>query len=187
MMAARVASDEKQMKAAALAPVPPPAAAQIAAANQATAVPAAGNVGRKQVAAEAGRAAPAAAPGRDKRDLETDLATVSAPGGTAMWRFGARGRLARSVDAGASWHAQASGVTADLLAGAALSPFTCWIVGASGTVLLTTDGERWESRPLPLAVDLVAVEASSARAATVTTRDGRRFQTLDAGLTWSPK
>jgi hypothetical protein len=33
----------------------------------------------------------------------------------------------------------------------------------------------------------VAVEASSARAAIVTTRDGRRFETLDAGLTWSQK
>jgi photosystem II stability/assembly factor-like uncharacterized protein len=76
-------------------------------------------------------------------------------------------------------------VTTDLLAGAAPSPATCWIVGTAGTVLLTTDGERWERRPFPLTVDLVAVSASSARAAIVTTRDGRRFETLDAGLTWS--
>ena len=54
-------------------------------------------------------------------------------------------------------------------------------------MLLTTDGERWTLLPFPLAVDLVAVEATSARIATVTTRDGRRFETLDAGLTWSPK
>jgi hypothetical protein len=54
-------------------------------------------------------------------------------------------------------------------------------------VLLTTDGERWERRPFPLPVDLAAVEASSARAAAVTTRDGRRFETLDGGATWNSR
>jgi photosystem II stability/assembly factor-like uncharacterized protein len=93
----------------------------------------------------------------------------------------------RSGDAGETWHTQTSGVTAELLAGAAPSPATCWIVGAAGTVLLTTDGERWDRRPFPLAVDLVAVEASNARAATVTTRDGRRFDSIDGGLSWSRK
>jgi photosystem II stability/assembly factor-like uncharacterized protein len=82
---------------------------------------------------------------------------------------------------------QASGVKADLLAGAAPAPRVCWVVGTAGTVLLTVDGERWERRPFPVAVDLVAVEASSARAATVAARDGRRFATRDAGLTWTPK
>jgi photosystem II stability/assembly factor-like uncharacterized protein len=61
------------------------------------------------------------------------------------------------------------------------------VVGAAGTVLLTTDGERWERRPFALAVDLAAVEALSVRAATITTRDGQRFETLDGGQTWSPK
>jgi photosystem II stability/assembly factor-like uncharacterized protein len=78
-------------------------------------------------------------------------------------------------------------VTVDLKAGAAPSPATCWIVGAAGTVLLATDGERWERRPFPVVVDLMAVTASSSRAAIVTTRDGRRFETVDAGLTWSLK
>jgi len=54
-------------------------------------------------------------------------------------------------------------------------------------VLLTQDGEHWTLIPFPLAADLAAVQASNARVATVTTRDGRRFETLDAGLTWSPK
>jgi photosystem II stability/assembly factor-like uncharacterized protein len=78
-------------------------------------------------------------------------------------------------------------VTVDLKAGAAPSPATCWIVGAAGTVLLTTDGERWDRRPFPIPVDLTAVAASSAYAAVVAARDGRRFETLDAGLTWSLK
>jgi hypothetical protein len=140
-----------------------------------------------RVASEEKRTPPAAATRRNARNLEAGLTTVSAPGGTVLWMFGAGGRLSRSGDAGATWHEQSSGVTVDLKAGAAPSPATCWIVGAAGTVLLTTDGERWERRPFPLAVDLAAVEASSARAAAITTRDGRRFETLDAGLTWSLK
>jgi hypothetical protein len=144
-----------------------------------------------RVASEEQRTPPAApravAMRQDAHKVETSLTTVSAPGGTVIWRFGAGGRLSRSGDAGDTWHEQPSGVTTDLLAGAAPSPATCWIVGASGTVLLTTDGEHWERRPFPQAADLVAVTASSARAAIVTARDGRRFETLDAGLTWSPK
>jgi photosystem II stability/assembly factor-like uncharacterized protein len=60
-------------------------------------------------------------------------------------------------------------------------------VGAAGTVLLTQDGDRWERRPFPLAVDLTSIEARNTRNATVTTRDGRRFATLDGGATWIPR
>jgi hypothetical protein len=185
MMAARVASEEKRTPPAAPAAAPPPAGGQLAAAQQAPVVIVGADATRKQAVAEADRAV--AATRRDSRNLEAGLTTVSAPGGTVLWMFGAGGRLSRSGDAGATWHEQSSGVTVDLKAGAAPSPATCWIVGAAGTVLLTTDGERWQRRPFPLAVDLAAVTASSARAAIVTTRDGRRFETLDAGLTWSPK
>ncbi len=51
-------------------------------------------------------------------------------------------------------------------------------------MLLTVDGEHWERRPFPSSIDLAGVRATDARSATVTTRDGRRFQTTDAGLTW---
>lgn len=137
--------------------------------------------------APAAPVAAAAKPAPMARKLEREAATVLAPGGDVRWRLGAGGHLARLSDAGRTWHVQDSGVTADLLAGAAPSPATCWVVGAAGTVLLTSDGERWERRPFPLAVDLTAVEASSAREATITTRDGQRFETLDGGLTWSRK
>jgi hypothetical protein len=186
LITARVASERKRTPPAAPAAAPPPAGEQLAAAQPARSVLVAADEARKQAGGEADRTAPAATR-RDARNLEAGLTTVSAPGGTVRWRFGAGGRVWRSGDAGDSWRAQPSSVTADLLAGAAPSPVTCWIVGTAGTVLLTTDGERWERRPFPLAVDLATVEASSARAATVTTRDGRRFDTLDGGLTWSPR
>ncbi|MFO7694065.1 MAG: YCF48-related protein [Vicinamibacterales bacterium] len=143
---------------------------------------------RPQPAAELEHAAGAAGDSaRLVRTLEAGPVTVAAPGGTVQWMFGAGGRISRSADGGASWQPQASGVTGDLLAGSAPTSDVCWIVGAAGTVLLTSDGDEWRRLPFPVAVDLVAVQASDARAATVTTRDGRRFETLDAGLTWSPK
>jgi hypothetical protein len=132
-------------------------------------------------------AAQAGAPARLARNFEAGLVTVSAPGGTVLWRFGAGGQISRSADGGALWQPRASGVRADLLAGSAPSSDVCWIAGSAGTVLLTSDGEQWKRLSFPLAVDLVAVEASDGRAATVTTRDGRRFETLDAGLSWSQK
>ena len=193
-------ADEKRTQQTAPAPAPPPAAlqtvavatpppgGQMAVAQQAANVPEASDAGRRRAAAELDRGAGVAgAPAKLAPSLDAGLVTVSAPGGEALWRFGSGGRLSRSVDGGASWQPQTSGAQADLRAGAAPSPSVCWIVGSAGTVLLTTGGERWERRPFPLSVDLVAIEASSARAATVTTRDGRRFETLDAGLTWLPK
>jgi photosystem II stability/assembly factor-like uncharacterized protein len=78
-------------------------------------------------------------------------------------------------------------VSAALVAGSAPAPSVCWVVGAGGTVLLTVDGEHWERRPFPSSIDLSGVRAADARSATVMTRDGRRFDTLDAGLTWSPR
>jgi hypothetical protein len=211
MLASRVATEEKRAAPSAAPPAPvltsaappaPPPAAQMAAAQDVPAPagaematapgqarPAAGaEAVSKEAAADRQRAIPVTgAAAMRTQNMDAAVMTVSAPGGQVRWRFGARGYLSRTVDSGDTWQERASGVTADLLAGAAPSAAACWIVGATGTVLLTTDGERWERRPFPLAVDLTAVEAPSSRSAIVTTRDGRRFETLDAGRTWSQK
>lgn len=110
---------------------------------------------------------------------------VAAPGGNVLWRLETGGRISRSQDDGATWYPKRSGVNTELLAGSAPSAAVCWIVGMGGTVLLTTDGERWDLRPFPARVDLTGVEARSARVATVTARDGRRFNTVDGGATWT--
>jgi len=132
---------------------------------------------------------PVAAPPTRKElgRAEPAVIVAAATGRMVRWELGPGGRIWRSMDAGSTWKELTSGVSADLAAGSAPSATTCWVVGAAGTVLVTTDGERWTRRPFPLTVDLVAVEASSSRAAILTTRDGRRFETLDGGLTWSPK
>ena len=185
--AERVATDEKRARAAA-----EPAAAQFAAAPAATDVSAKTGAAPKMADADAVREAPLTAGGReelrnDLRGLQASPRTVEAPGGSVRWRFASGGQIWRSADAGSTWHSQPSGVSADLFAGSAPSPATCWVVGAAGTVLLTRDGERWERRPFPLPVDLTSIEARNARNATVTTRDGRQFATLDGGATWIPR
>jgi hypothetical protein len=183
--AGRVATDEKRARALA-----EPAAAPVAVAPAATDVSARTGAAPKMAAADAVREAPLTAGRQEelrnelRRDLQASPRTVEAPGGSVRWRFASGGQIWRSADAGSTWHSQPSGVSADLFAGAAPSAATCWVVGAAGTVLLAQDGERWERRPFPLPVDLISIEARNARNATVTTRDGRQFATLDGS--WRP-
>lgn len=118
-----------------------------------------------------------------RKAVATDIV---APGGTTRWRVGTRGQVERSTDGGARWEPQRSGTTADLTAGAAPSSSVAWLVGAAGTVLLTTDGERWQRLSFPVATDLTSVAATDARNATVTAADGRTFTTRDGGITWQP-
>ena len=51
--------------------------------------------------------------------------------------------------------------------------------------MVTADGLTFARVPLPERVDLTAVTATDALTAIVTTADGRRFRTGDAGRTWS--
>jgi len=110
---------------------------------------------------------------------------VSAPGSTALWRFGPSGLIERSLDAGQSWQLQASQVTTELLAGSAPADTVCWIVGRAGTILRTTDGEHWEKVSSPAEKDWISIAARSALAATITSRDSHRYSTTDGGRTWS--
>lgn len=109
---------------------------------------------------------------------------IVVPGQSIRWRLESGGGISRSSDGGVTWNLQSYHASASLLAGSAPTATVCWLVGSAGTVLLATDGERWEPRPFPERIDLVGVEARDALHATVTARDGRRFVTDDGGATW---
>jgi hypothetical protein len=110
-------------------------------------------------------------------------AVAASPGGDVLLRVGPAGAIARSPDAGRTWVAQASGVTADLLAASCATTEVCWAVGRGGTVLLTVDGSTWTRAAFPGDTDLTAVRAADARTAAVEGADAR-YETRDGGRTW---
>jgi hypothetical protein len=125
---------------------------------------------------------------------ESPAIVFASPNRRALWRLGSGGHIERSTDQGQTWQPQMSGVTADLLAGAAPSEKIAWVVGRAGTIVLTEDGEHWQRVAPPPAIkaaspqspapDWLGVEARDALHATIISRDLRRFVTEDGGSTW---
>jgi hypothetical protein len=160
--------------------------------------PSAGNPGSPGTTETFGRqTAPATAVrGRatESAPLLSDTATLRAafasatdivsPDSSIRWRIGPAGTVQRSTDGGSTWEVLPTGVAVDLTAGASPSPSVCWLVGRTGTVLRSTDGRTWQRVAFPEVADLVAIRATDARTATVSTADGRTFRTSDGGVTW---
>ncbi len=178
----------------------PPAPAEIPAAKAAEAAPAAAadamnGVTSTDAARDAARPAPApppaaaaraAAPASAVLGLAAEASrsfTLIARTGDARWRVSGS-RVERSTDGGGTWTIAALPGTFALTAGMAVSPSTCWLVGTSGVVLVTTDGTTWRRAAFVESVDLTGVVASDAAFATVEAADGRRFLTRDGGQTW---
>jgi hypothetical protein len=113
---------------------------------------------------------------------------ITSPDALYRWRLtDAPGMVERSHDGGMTWEAQATGSTTRLAAGSSPALAVCWVVGSNGTILLSTDGRSWMQVPFPESVDLISVRASDDRAASIVTRDGRRFATADRGGHWAPQ
>jgi hypothetical protein len=136
-------------------------------------------------------AAPAASPGVAAFASRVALARSGAAGAVivsssqaSQWRLVPGGTVERSTDGGSTWQAQETGATVTLTGGASPSPSVCWLVGPTGTVLLSTDGRSWRRLAFPEATDLISVLAGDEKFATVTASDGRTFSTRDGGLTW---
>jgi photosynthesis system II assembly factor YCF48-like protein len=107
---------------------------------------------------------------------------------SARWRVVDGRTVQRSLDAGATWANQYSAEDGVVLtAGAAPTSTVCWLVGRGGVIVLTTDGRDWQRVKFPEPVDLTAVTSTDARTATVTTANGRRFLTTNAGRNWTPR
>ena len=112
------------------------------------------------------------------------LVAIPSPNPSVLWRVGPGGSIERSRDAGRIWETQVSNVTADLLAGSALSETVCWVVGRAGTILRTTDGEQWEKVFSPAPADWIGIQARDALHASVVTAGRERYTTNDGGKTW---
>jgi photosystem II stability/assembly factor-like uncharacterized protein len=111
---------------------------------------------------------------------------IRSPDPHVLWRVGGGGFVERSIDGGVTWQGQLPVADAHLVAGAALSGKICWLTGRDGIILLTTDGTKWTTIPPPVHADFVDIAAADDSSATVTTADGRKFTTRDAGKKWQP-
>jgi Photosynthesis system II assembly factor YCF48/Putative zinc-finger len=111
---------------------------------------------------------------------------IRSPDSQVLWRAPGGGLIERSVDGGTTWQAQRPVADARIVAGTALSATTCWIAGGDGIILLTKDGTNWTTVPPPVHADFVSISARDNSSATVTTADGRKFTTQDAGKKWQP-
>jgi len=116
---------------------------------------------------------------------------IQSPSGKIQWRVGKEGRIQRSADAGRTWALQASPSQQDWIAGAATSDTVCWLVGRSGSIARTTDGEHWMQLASPQPAggsakfpDWIGVTATSAQVATIISSDHQRYMTQDGGQTW---
>jgi hypothetical protein len=116
------------------------------------------------------------------RQAPLNMPVVAGP--TVAWRFGRDGSIEKSSDRGLTWESQSSGVTTALTDASAASDTVCWIVGARGVVLRTTDGRTWRRLASPTETDLVAVHAWSDLSATVTAADHTVYETADGGKSW---
>jgi len=110
---------------------------------------------------------------------------IKSPDPAVMYRIADGGFIERTQDGGATWQGQQVDPSAQFVAGAAPAAKICWLVGNGGAVFLSKDGINWAKIPPPTKADLVAVTATSASSATVTTGDGRKFSTRDGGKTWT--
>ena len=124
-----------------------------------------------------------AIPARSAARAQTADLEIVSPDPAVRWRI-AGSVVQRSTNGGGRWEAVSTGVASPLTAGAAPSVSVCWLVGRGGVVLLSTDGRTWRRVAFPETTDLSAVQATDARAASVSTSDGRTFSTTDGGVTW---
>jgi photosystem II stability/assembly factor-like uncharacterized protein len=101
-----------------------------------------------------------------------------------LWQL--RGTLVqRSLDDGRTWTTEFE-APRTVLGGSTPSSDIGWFVGVRGLIVRRV-GAMWSLANAPANVDVVSVQATDDRAATVTLADGRIFATTDAGVTWTQR
>jgi len=114
---------------------------------------------------------------------------ITTPDPKVLWRIVAGTSVELSKDRGATWKKQqlrSFEPNPQITVGYAPTAKICWLVGRDGVIILTRDAAHWVPIPPPVNTDFVGVTAQDNFSATVTTADGRKFSTDDAGDHWNP-
>lgn len=111
---------------------------------------------------------------------------IPTPEASVRYRLAGGGFVERTSDGGVTWDGQLVSPNAKLNAGAAPDAKVCWLVGREGKIFLTRDGTNWTKIPAPATLDFIAVSATDASSATVTSANNKRFSTINRGRTWRP-
>ena len=166
----------------AAAPAPPPPAAAATAVARERAAPRMADA-PTPLPVESSRSEGAGSRSLGITAMATPIVIVS-PNRDSQWRI-VNSAIEHTTDGGRTWQAQPLGAGAAIRAGAAPGAQVCWLVGARGVVMLTTDRVTWRRIAFPDLVDLAAIQASDDAHATVTTATGRSYVTIDGGKTWT--
>jgi PKD repeat protein len=101
------------------------------------------------------------------------------------WAVGESGTILKTVDGGATWQPQASGVDAPLRTVLIVSPTVVWVGGDNGLLVITEDGgSSWRTASTGRSNSLRGLQALDGRAAWLAVAGGS-FTTLDGGLSWT--
>lgn len=111
---------------------------------------------------------------------------IPTPEASVQYRLAGGGFVERTSDGGVTWDGQLVSPNTKLNAGAAPDAKICWLVGREGMIFLTRDGTNWKKIPAPATLDFIAVTATDASSATVTSANNKRFSTVNRGKTWRP-
>lgn len=109
---------------------------------------------------------------------------ISSPDSQSQWRIAEGGFVEHSENGGNTWTGTEPAPDAQWTAGSSPAARTCWFVGRNGLIVVTTDAMHWKIVAPPVQADFADVTATSGRDATVTTADGRKFSTRNAGKSW---
>jgi photosystem II stability/assembly factor-like uncharacterized protein len=101
------------------------------------------------------------------------------------WAVGESGTILKTVDGGATWQPQASGVDAPLRTVLIVSPTVVWVGGDNGLLVITEDGgSSWRTASTGRSNSLRGLQALDGRTAWLV-ENGTSFTTLDGGLSWT--
>jgi hypothetical protein len=168
--------EDARQEVAAAAPAPPPPAAPLPTPSVAEA-PAARAADNVAAGATLGAVA------QSRLQKATVPIAITSPDSRYRWRV-LTDTIEHSQDGGRTWIPVRLLAGDTITAGFAPGGATCWLAGERGVVLLATDGTNFTRLPFPERVDLTSITATDARRATVTTADGRTFETTDNGRNW---